>query len=77
MNLKIDLPNDLIVITNQGVDHGGHVGNKRVLERQGDTHTKVEIQSNLKFQSLILSPTQSSGPTCLQINVHDAYDFIF
>jgi hypothetical protein len=30
-----------------------------VLERQGDAHIKVEIQSNSEFQSLTLNPTQS------------------
>jgi hypothetical protein len=33
----------------------------------------VEIQSNLEFQSLTSSPTQSPGPPQLQIDVHDAY----
>jgi hypothetical protein len=30
---------------------------KRVLESQGNTHNKVEVQSNSKSKSLILSPT--------------------
>jgi hypothetical protein len=38
---------------------------KRVLESQGDAHTKVEIQFNSEFQSLTLSPTQSLGPLYL------------
>jgi hypothetical protein len=32
---------------------------KRVLESQGNTHNKVEIQSNSELWSLTLSPTQS------------------
>jgi hypothetical protein len=35
---------------------------KRVLESQGNTHNKVEIQSNSELWSLTLSPTQSLGP---------------
>jgi hypothetical protein len=53
------LPNDLIVIKNQGVDHGGHVDIKRVLERQGNMHNKVEVQSNSESRSLTSSPTRS------------------
>jgi hypothetical protein len=40
-----------------------------VLERQGDVDIKVEIQSNLEFQSLTLSPTQSIGSPQFQIDV--------
>jgi hypothetical protein len=48
-----------------------------VLERQGDAHIKVEIQSNSKFQSLTSSPTQNPGPPWLQIDVQDAYEIGF
>jgi hypothetical protein len=36
---------------------------KRVLESQGSTHNKVEVQSNSESTSLTLSPTRSPGPT--------------
>jgi hypothetical protein len=70
------LPNDLIVIRNQGVDHVRHV---RYQEGAGEPsqenkHNKVEVQANSKSRSLTLSPTQSLGSPCLQINVHDASD---
>jgi hypothetical protein len=45
---------------------------KRAPERQGNMHNKVEVQSNSESRSLISSPTQSSGPPYLQIDVHDA-----
>jgi hypothetical protein len=63
---NILLLNDLIVIRNQGVNHGGNVGH-RVLENQGNTH-KVEIQSNSELRSLTTCPTRSLGPHCLQID---------
>jgi hypothetical protein len=47
---------------------------KRVLKSQGNMHNKVEVQSNKESRSLILSPTQSLGPPCLQIDVQDASD---
>jgi hypothetical protein len=47
------------------------------LERQGGVHIKVEIQSNLEFLSLTLSPTHSPGPPRLQIDVQDVYDIRF
>jgi hypothetical protein len=50
---------------------------KRVLENQGDAHTKLDIQSNSELRSLTSSTTQSSGPRCLQIDVQDAYDLQF
>jgi hypothetical protein len=43
---------------------------KKVLESQGDMHEKVVNQSNSELPSL--SPTQSSGPPCIQINVQIA-----
>jgi hypothetical protein len=67
------LPNDLIIVRNHGDDEEDTKDIKRVLERQGDVNIKVEIQSNLEFQSLTSSSTQSSGPPRLQIYVHDAY----
>ena len=45
---------------------------KKVLESHEDVHNKVEIKSNLEFQSL--SPTRSPGPPCIQIDAQDAYD---
>jgi hypothetical protein len=50
---------------------------KRVLERQGNTHNKVEVQANSESRSLTLSPTRSSGPPCPQIHVWDASDLRF
>jgi hypothetical protein len=45
---------------------------KRVPEIQENTHNKVEVQANSESWSLTLSPTQSPGPPCFQINVLDA-----
>jgi hypothetical protein len=50
---------------------------KSVLESQENTYNKVEVQANLKSRSLTVSPTRSTGPPCLQINVHDASDLRF
>jgi hypothetical protein len=47
---------------------------KNVLESQGNTHNMMEVQANAESRSLPLSPTQSSGPLCLQIDVHDVSD---
>jgi hypothetical protein len=71
------LSNDLIIVRNHRHDEEDERDLMRALERQGDAHIKVEIQSNLEFQSLILSPTQSLGPPQLQIDVHDTYDIGF
>jgi hypothetical protein len=49
------LPNDLIVLRNQGDDHGGQTGIKKVLESQGDMHEKLVNQSNSELLSS--SPT--------------------
>ncbi len=49
----------------------------KVLEVQGNTHNKVEVQANLESTSLTSSPTQSPGPPCLQIDVQDASDLRF
>jgi hypothetical protein len=61
------LPNDLIVIMNQGVDHRGHGDIKRVLESQENTHNMVEVQANLVSRSLTSSPTWSPGPHCFKL----------
>jgi hypothetical protein len=45
----------------------------KVLESQEDMHNMVEVQANSEPRSL----TQSLGPTCLQIDVHDASDVQF
>jgi hypothetical protein len=42
---------------------------KRVMESQGNMHNKVEVHANSESRSLTLSPTQSSGPPYLQIDV--------
>jgi hypothetical protein len=71
------LSNDLIIVRNHGDDEEDKRDINRALERQGDAHIKVEIQSNSEFQSLTSSPTRSSGPLWLQIDVHDAYQIGF
>jgi hypothetical protein len=71
------LYNDVIIVRNHGDDEEDEQDIKRVLERQGDTHIKVEIQSNSEFQSLTSSPTRSPEPPQLQIDVHDAYQIGF
>jgi hypothetical protein len=71
------LPNNLIIVRNHGDDEEDERAIKRALERQGHAHNKVEIQFNLKFQSLTLSPTQSPGPPMLQIDVQTAYEIRF
>jgi hypothetical protein len=48
---------------------------KKVLESQGDMHEKVVNQSNSELLSS--SPTQSSGPPYIQIDVQITYDFRF
>jgi hypothetical protein len=50
---------------------------KKVLERKGDSHTKVDIQSNSKLQNLTLSQSRGLGPSYLQINAQDAYHLWF
>jgi hypothetical protein len=71
------LPNDLIIVRNHGDDEEDEQDIKRVLERQGDAHIKVEIQSNSEFQSLTSSPPCSLGSPWLQIDVEDAYEIGF
>jgi hypothetical protein len=48
---------------------------KKVLESQGDVHDKVANQSNSELPSS--SPTRSSGPPHIQIDVQIAYDHCF
>jgi hypothetical protein len=48
---------------------------KKVLESQGDMHEKVVNQSNSELPSS--SPTHSSGPPRIQIDVQIAYDLRF
>jgi hypothetical protein len=43
------LPNNLIIVRNHGDEEEDEWDMKRVLERQGDGHIKVEIQSNSEF----------------------------
>jgi hypothetical protein len=71
------LPNDLIIVRNHGDDEEDEWDIKRVLERQGDAHIKVEIQLNSEFQSLTSSPTRNPEPPRLQIDVQDAYGIVF
>jgi hypothetical protein len=71
------LPNNLIIVSNHGDNDEDEWHIKRALNRQGDAHLKVEIQSNSEFQSLTLSPTRSPGPPRFQIDLHDAYEIRF
>jgi hypothetical protein len=48
---------------------------KKVLESQGDMHEKVVNQSNSELPSS--SPTLSSGPPHIQIDIQIAYDLRF
>jgi hypothetical protein len=48
---------------------------KKVLESQGDVHPKVANQSNSELPSS--SPTRSSGPACIKIDVQISYDLHF
>jgi hypothetical protein len=43
------LPNDLIIVRNDGDDEEEKWDIKRALERQGEAHINVEIQSNSEF----------------------------
>jgi hypothetical protein len=62
---------------NHGDDEEDERDIKRALERRGDAHIKVEIQSNSEFQSLTSIPTWSLGSPRFQIDVHDAYEIGF
>jgi hypothetical protein len=68
------LPNDLIIVRNHGDDEVDEWDTKGVLERQGDAHIKAQIQANSESRSLTSSPTQSTGPPYLKIDVQDASD---
>jgi hypothetical protein len=70
------LPNDLIIVRNHGDDEEDKLDSNMVLERQGDAHIKVEIQSNSEFQNLTMSPTRSLGPPRLQIDVQDPCEIV-
>jgi hypothetical protein len=48
---------------------------KKVLESQGDVHKKVANQSNSELPSS--SPTHSTGPPHIEIDVQIAYDLHF
>jgi hypothetical protein len=50
---------------------------KKVLESQGNTHNMVEVQANSESRSLTSSPTRSTGPPSLEIDIHDASDLRF
>jgi riboflavin synthase len=43
------LPNDLIIVRNHRDDEEDEQDIKRVLEKHGDAHIKVKIQSNSEF----------------------------
>jgi hypothetical protein len=47
---------------------------KKVLQIQGNTHNKVEVQANSESRSLTSSPAQSLGPSFLKIVIHYASD---
>jgi hypothetical protein len=64
------LPNNLIIVRNHRDDDKDKWDIKKVLEVQGNTHNTVEVQSNSESRS----PTRSPGPSCLQMDVHDAFD---
>jgi hypothetical protein len=49
----------------------------KVMESQGNTHNKVDVQANSESRSLTSNPTRSQGPPCLQIDVPDASDLQF
>jgi hypothetical protein len=71
------LTNDLNIVRNHGDDEEDEWDFKRALKRKGDVHIKEKIQSNSEFESLTSSPTQSTGPPRLQIDIHDAYKIRF
>jgi hypothetical protein len=71
------LPNDLVIVTKHGHDDEDEHDIKRALERQEDVHINVEIQCNSEFQSLTSSPSRSSRPHQLDIDVQDSYKISF
>jgi hypothetical protein len=71
------LPKNLIIIRKHGDNEEDEWDIKRALESQGEAHIKVAIQSNLEFPSLTTCPTQSPGPSRLQIDVKDEHKIGF
>jgi hypothetical protein len=71
------LPNDLIIVRNNGDDEKDEWDIKRALVRQGDVYIKVEIQSNSEFHCLTLCLTRSIGPPRIKIDVQDACNIRF
>jgi hypothetical protein len=71
------LPNDLVIVRNHGDDEEEVWDTKNMLEIPTDMQNKVEIQTNLEFQSLTSGSTQSIGPPCIQIEFQDACDHRF
>jgi hypothetical protein len=65
------VPNDLIVISNQGVDHGEHAGHQEGAREPKNMHNMVEVQANSESKSLTSSPTRSPGPSCLEVHIED------
>jgi hypothetical protein len=47
---------------------------KKVMESKENMHNMVEVQANSESRSLTSSPTHSSGPPCLQIDIQYTYD---
>jgi hypothetical protein len=54
------LPNDLIVLMNQGEDHGGQTEHQEGAGEEGDVHEKVVNQSN---SELVSSESNSESRT--------------
>jgi hypothetical protein len=63
------LPNDLIVIRNQGVDHGEHMKHQEGAREPRKHAQHGQSQANSESRSLTSSPTQSPEPPCFQIDV--------
>jgi hypothetical protein len=69
------LPNNLIVLRNQGEDHGGQTEHK---EGAGEPRRRAREGGELiQFGIASLSPTRSPGPPCIQIDVQIAYNLHF
>jgi hypothetical protein len=71
------LPNDLIVITNQGVDHREHAGYQEGVGEPRKHAQHGGCPSQFRIQESDFESTRSPGPPCLQIDVHDASDLRF
>jgi hypothetical protein len=69
------LPNDLIVLRNQGEDHGGQTEYQEGAGEPRRRAREVVNQSNSELPSF--SPTQSPGPPHIQIDVQIAYNLRF